>query len=336
MSNAQRLDSLGLLRGIAVLMVCFCHFGGALLYGNSYITIFKAFHDYGKFGVHMFFVISGFIIPLSLYNGKFGISDYFTFLYKRVIRLHPPYLLALAVTLTIMFYSYHVRNEIFPENISTIFQSLFYLHIPADNPVFWTLIVEWEYYLFIGITFCFLIKYPKLSLGFGVPILLAVAYLWLSNISLFAFIVFFLIGIAGFMVYSKQGSPLLNKLMLAGLILFSFCFYELAAAVTSLFTILFILLYKKNIPKYLLFTGEISYSIYLIHYPIGVKFLNLLYPKLDQQYAWELFFADLLFIILLSYCFYKLVEVPSERFAGKFKYKRKQKFKLEVRQVISF
>jgi surface polysaccharide O-acyltransferase-like enzyme len=82
MKKAQRLDSLDLLRGMAVIMVCVCHFGGTLSFEDPNTSIFHAFGIYGRYGVHMFFVISGFVIPLSLYIGKFWISNYFTFLQK--------------------------------------------------------------------------------------------------------------------------------------------------------------------------------------------------------------------------------------------------------------
>lgn len=91
----NKLDSLDLLRGIAVLAVCFCHFGGALSSGNWLAEIFGYLHTYGKYGVHVFFVISGFVIPLSLNKSQYTINQYGHFLLKRFVRLHPPYLVAL-------------------------------------------------------------------------------------------------------------------------------------------------------------------------------------------------------------------------------------------------
>jgi peptidoglycan/LPS O-acetylase OafA/YrhL len=118
-----------------------------------------------------FFVISGFVIPLSLLKGRYHINDYTRFLYKRVLRLHPPYLAALALTLIIMFLSYKARKVNFPENGVSIFKSIWYLHIPSDNPVFWTLAVEAQYYLFIGLFYILLTRYTKQSLFIGIPLL---------------------------------------------------------------------------------------------------------------------------------------------------------------------
>jgi peptidoglycan/LPS O-acetylase OafA/YrhL len=147
---------------------------------------------------------------------------------------------------------------------------------------------------------------------------------WLPFINFFSFIVFFLIGNVGFVVYTKQGNTLLNKLMLAGLIVFSFCSYGLTAAFISLLAILFILFYKKSVSKRVLLTGKISYSVYLLHYPIGVKFLILPFPILQQQSVWTLFIVALLMILVLSYFFYKWIKVPSEKLAFKFMYRQEQ------------
>src|SRR5256885_1756483 len=116
MKKVHRLDSLDLLRGIAALMVCICHLSSALMSRDNYPGLFEPLSLLGKFGVYMFFIVSGFVMPLSLYKGKFKVSNYFTFIHKRIIRLHIPYLCALAGTLIIMSISPILRNKPFPEN----------------------------------------------------------------------------------------------------------------------------------------------------------------------------------------------------------------------------
>ncbi len=159
-NKPNKLDSLVLLRGIAVIMVCLCHFGGALARPHQF-SFYSLFHEFGKYGVEIFFVISGFVIPLSLYKGRYKIGDYFRFLYKRFLRLQLPYVAGLVFTLLLMYFSYRLRSLPFPESPVSILKSIFYLHVPADNPVFWTLVVEVQYYFFIGLLFPFLIKFTK-------------------------------------------------------------------------------------------------------------------------------------------------------------------------------
>ena len=103
-----------------------------------------------------------------------------------------------------MYLSYSVRNEVFPENIISIFQSFFYLHIPADNPVFWTLRVEAEYYVFVGLLFPLLVKYPRLSSYILMPaLLLSSQVLELEIFRLSYYLVYFIIGILLFLFYDK-------------------------------------------------------------------------------------------------------------------------------------
>lgn len=320
--NNNSLDILVLLRAIAVLMVCFCHFGGALAEGHYFASLFINFQDYGKYGVHVFFVISGFVIPLSFFRGKYSFISYLKFLFKRVLRLHPPYLAALLLTLVVMYLSYSVRQIEFPENATTVFKSIFYLHAPADNPVFWTLMIEAQYYIFIGIFYISLIQLPRLTLVLFVPLLLWISQTFVSDyIGLFQFIVFFLVGTVGFLIYTKNGDYYLNYIVLISLFVFIFFINDRAAFLSTLISLLLILSVKRKIPSKIQFLGLISYSIYLIHFPIGIKFINFLKPKIDSSYSWLLFLATLVFIVLFSWVFYLLFESYSEKLSKKIKYK---------------
>ncbi len=311
-----------LLRGIAVLLVCFCHFGKPLSHGHALAGLFGWFNDYGRFGVHVFFVISGFVIPLSLWHGKYQIRDYGRFLYKRLLRLHPPYLAALALTLLIMFFAYKARHVAFPENALSILQSALYLHVPPDNPVYWTLIVEAQYYLFIGLFFAALMAYPRITLCVVTPILLALTQVDLPfHIWLLPYIPFFLIGTIGFLIYTSNGNPVLNTAVLFSVLVFSFFVHELPAFLASVATVTCIIACRIRIPRILQFPGKISYSIYLIHMPIGVKLINLAMRRLDPAYSGLLFLVTMMVIFVTSWLFYKIFEEFSENLSRKIKYR---------------
>lgn len=316
------MDSLVLLRGIAVAMVCFCHFGFPLSGDESAVLkLFSFFHNYGKYGVHIFFVISGFIIPYSLFRGKYQIKDYPLFLYKRLLRLQPPYLAALTLTLVVMYFSYKVRHVAFPENIGSILLCIPYFHFPSDNPVFWTLAVEAEYYLFIGLFFTLLTNHHKITNFIIIPILLIATQSFLSTyVTLLPYLVFFLVGNIGFLIYTNTGDNRINIFILGCLFVFIAFFYPKSVLCTSLFTLLFILLYKKKVPEILKFVGVISYSLYLIHFPLGIKIINLVKPKISPSHYWILFIATLAIIIALAYGFYKVFEEFSERISKRIKY----------------
>ncbi|WP_394805582.1 acyltransferase family protein [Hymenobacter tibetensis] len=322
LGTSGQLDSLLLLRGIAVILVCLCHFGDNLSEGHAFAELFYIFYQYGKYGVHVFFVISGFIIPYSLYKSNYTISSLPTFLAKRILRLHPPYLAALFLTLVIMFLSYKVRGLEFPESFSSIAKSVVYLHIPPDNPVFWTLLVEAQYYLFIGCFYVLLVHYQKLCIYAVMPLLLVISYLFTSeDQSLVRYIVFFLIGNVCFLLYAKNDYFFLNLLSIGYLLVFTALFYETAEFLFTSFTLLFILAFRQPISKLLLFPGQISYSIYLIHFPIGMKLINLTKNKIDPSYSWLLLVVALVVSLVTSYIFYILFEKYSERASKKIRYK---------------
>ena len=315
------LDNLILLRGIAILMVCFCHLGAPLSQGHILAKLFSNFSQYGKFGVHIFFVISGFVIPLSFYMGGYQIHDYWRFLMKRFLRLHPPYLAGLLVTLLIMFFSYKQRHMVFPEDTLSILKSLFYFHIPPDNPVFWTLIVEAQYYLFIGIFYILIVRKPAIALYIFIPILAVLSQTNIVDyVALFLFLPFFLIGTTGFLLYTKTGNRNAIFFILIGLLVFTFINFETPAFLFSLGTIIIILTSRGSVSDLLKFPGKISYSMYLIHFPIGVKLVNYLKPRIDVSYSWILFITALMVIVAASWVFYKLFEEYSERLSKKIRY----------------
>ena len=91
-----------LLRGLAALMVCLYHF---ICTTTDYITdeiTLNIFH-FGELGVSMFFMISGIVLPLSMINSNYKTSSWKSFLLKRIIRIEPPYLLAVLLVLTGLF-----------------------------------------------------------------------------------------------------------------------------------------------------------------------------------------------------------------------------------------
>jgi peptidoglycan/LPS O-acetylase OafA/YrhL len=321
-SHGNHLDSLVLLRSIAVIMVCCCHFGYPLLSNNFSSVFFKLCQQYGGYGVQIFFVISGFIIPYSLLKGNYRLINYPQFLYKRLVRLHPPYLAALALTLAIMLVSYRARHVPFPEDITSILRSVFYLHSPPDNPVFWTLLTEAQYYIFIGIFYTLLMSHVRIAYFIVIPAIIFLGHTVLNPyILISSYVAYFFIGNVVYMIHTNNGEKISNYFTLIGILLFVGFFHGTPPLVFSTVTILFILLFKKPIPSLPAFIGKISYSIYLIHFPLGVKLINFFKPRINPSYNWLLFSATTLLLIGTSWAFYKLFEEFSERFSKRIKYK---------------
>ena len=73
------------------------------------------------------------------------------------------------------------------------------------------------------------------------------------------------------------------------------------------------------------FIGKISYSLYLTHHTAGLRFLNLgLRMHLNASGRLMLYFASLLFCILIAWLFYLLIEKPSLKWAERLSYRDKE------------
>src|ERR1017187_46026 len=158
-TSHQRLSTLDALRGLAALGVCWFHFTN----GNKAFLpdgLLKSSGAYGWLGVEMFFVISGFIIPYTLQRSGYRSSDYGRFLIKRIIRLDPPYLVAILAVIALNYASAAspgFNGPHFNFSLVQVTLHLGYLNVffgyPWLNPVFWTLAIELQYYLAVGLLF---------------------------------------------------------------------------------------------------------------------------------------------------------------------------------------
>ncbi len=181
----SRVEYLDGLRGVAILLVLAFHsysrWPEIVPYGNAYKD-FPLF-QLGWLGVELFFLISGFVIFMTLDKTKsFG-----TFIYKRWLRLFPAMLLA-----SVMIYFtaplFYERPAGSPDLLDMIpgltfiepawWSKLLGTQIKPLEGAFWSLYVEFKFYVLAGLIYYFLGR--KLL----VPVLL---FLFLSSITITEF-----------------------------------------------------------------------------------------------------------------------------------------------------
>ena len=149
MEKKVRIVELDSLRGLAALAVVFYHY--TTRYQLDFGHIKKPYllnFEYGSLGVQLFFIISGFVIFMTLLNVK----SLFEFIYKRMSRLYPAYIFAVILTATL------VHIFILPDRMTSLKVTLinltmlegFMRNIPAVDGVYWTLTVELAFYILMG------------------------------------------------------------------------------------------------------------------------------------------------------------------------------------------
>ncbi|MBD2445267.1 acyltransferase [Dolichospermum sp. FACHB-1091] len=334
------LESIHLIRGIAALLVLIDHTFGWIDLGSISIFI-KPFDGHGQLAVTAFFVISGFILPYSMYP-IYRLRHYPTFIIKRLIRLDPVYLSALLFSIVISFVKAQFATRGEPWNLSFggILAHMLYM-VPFTkykwmNEVFWTLGIEFQFYVVLGLAFPLL----KLLIDKHKKTWLYLIIITLSVISIFigdegtklgfvicSYVPLFMIGLVGFLYYIN----FCDRIAFITLLLLLFNIYifspmgSLEKSLVALLTILLIVLWKAPLIK-VRFFGTISYSLYVIHYPITSLINGNIGKKLVAEsdfwaaIPWIFPLSSLIISLSASFLLYRLVELPSMNLAKRIQY----------------
>ena len=173
--NKVRLKNLDFLRAGAIIMVLIFHI--TQQYADS-LAGFWRYAQVGKFGVDLFFALSGYLIGGLFFDEKNNSSKVLIprFIYRRVSRTVPPYLVALLISyLAVYFY----RNQSFDFGYLFFLQN-YYEQIPFFL-ISWSLCVEEHFYLILPFVLSFifwLVKKPSLAVA-GFLLALSLVPLWL-------------------------------------------------------------------------------------------------------------------------------------------------------------
>lgn len=319
----RRVATVEYLRGPAAVAVAWFHLT------NGYSPGFaKASGSLGWLGVQTFFVISGFIIPYAIhstYQG-YGLSDYPGFVARRAARLEPPYLASIALVIALAYASSLApifAGPKFDVHIGQVAAHFLYL-VPIFKlewlqPVYWTLAYECMFYLFIGLAFPLICARTSNRWLW----LLAVAGL-LAAVQLGALPFQLLLFALGIAVYRRIcGMDHWSFTVLAlGLAAVGFGlqkeFYIGVVGVRS--AVVIWVLNGFTLPPIFdrLFSGlaAISYSLYLVHIPIGGRVVHLgarFVKGPAAEIALSLF--GLVVSIVFAAIFWRVFEQPAVRFA---------------------
>lgn len=312
------VEVLNPLRAIAALGVCLVHFGGLGLFGKSIIT---NFFSAGQLGVYVFFVISGFIIPYSLYNSGYKTKNFLRYIFRRSTRIDPPYFAAIVLTL-LLSYLVTIRPGYVGEQFHfDFFQLLSHLTytIPLTkydwyNHVFWTLCIEFQYYIIIGLSMEFITK-STFPINLIILLIVSLSSLFYFDKAYYCISTYSQVFCVGIITYLFKIDRISIKQFFLSLLLFFIIAYLQSTNTIIYFvsiTTAIVIAFFNYSNRVLNFIGKISYSLYITHCLIVTIFGYILKRVAMSLSTKFLFLAlELTVAILFAYFFFWLVE---ERF----------------------
>jgi peptidoglycan/LPS O-acetylase OafA/YrhL len=331
--DAVHLHSIDLLRGVASLSVALYH----LVHERP--EHFDAFPwllrvtNYGHFGVEIFFVISGFVIPYALHHAGYTLRSFGTFMLKRLARLEPPYLVSILICIAIAV----ICQQAFPFSWQQLALHLAYLntffHYKWLNAVYWTLAIEFQYYILIGLLFPVLMRtYGAIIMG-----LVGCALAWLvrDHTLVFVHFPFFFLGMVLFQLkIRKLSSGRGATLMLLSAITIFFI-HDFMYVLCGLSTLMVMVLPVRGHRAWMFF-GGISYSLYLLHAPlseVGMRFIAG-FGTSDSVMALALL-PCMVALIALSWMYRIAIEAPAHRWSKKIRYLIRSGKKFQTKCLLS-
>ena len=284
-SEPERLAALDSLRALAAYSVVLFHYtygyARAVAPHSRSIPAFQ----YGHFGVELFFVISGFVILLTLERSK----SIYDFALRRFARLYPPYVASLLITGALVFgigfnpLHLHASSAAF----SVIIGLPDLVGAKDLDPSYWTLGLEISFYTIAAVaTFILPIRFEAACLCWiAASVLVRVFLTAHARLHMFIASDFSAVFVSGAMLFRLMRSQRCNVLALATLgVALSACFFaqgtiglDLPRAAYGVIICPFVaLVYLSTAGKLrilnfrpLVILGRASYSLYLIHQIMG-------------------------------------------------------------------
>lgn len=280
-SQQERLIGLDALRGLAALAVVLFH------YSTSYqMQVGHAdplpFHFYiGNYGVQLFFLISGFVIFMTLERTRRA-SD---FVVSRFSRLFPAYWSAILITLVtvslIGLPQQHLPARDLIANFSMVQEFFGFRSLDGS---YWTL--EIELFFYVQMLFWFMVgqlERIRWIIGAWLVMVLVFGFFqyqgWhfsysVRELLILEYIPFFAMGILFYRIHTRPAETLVNALLIGACLLvigavYRPDFFWVALVCVAIFTAFLRGALDWLGSRPLAFLGTLSYSLYLLHQAIG-------------------------------------------------------------------
>lgn len=323
--EVSRISELDSLRGLAALSVVLFHYTHQYgeIFGSDLTTYLLDF-SFGHYGVDFFFVISGFVIFLTLTRSKNGLQ----FVYNRGARLYPTFWVCLILTFLVTSFAGLERLERTPQElILNLTMVPGFLSSRLVDGAYWSLAVELLFYGLMFTLFLTRLLHRIEWVGFFWLILMVLNKVFpdlfnqlgiVASLLNLKYGMLFLIGINFYKIYQAEGGPINHIQIVACAAVALVVNPILEYAVVTLACIVVFYLFTLGKLKILrarplLFLGKISYSWYLLHQFIGYTIISALVGS-GVTSSLALLLVPMASTIFISYIVWKYVEVPSNLF----------------------
>ena len=338
-----RIQSLDALRGLAALAVAWFHIthGGKIIDESSQPLLQTAasFGLYGHHGITLFFVLSGFVIPLSMqrtiqgFGVRAALHKLPRFMLPRLVRLWPPFVAANVLAIGLNWISTFVpgyRGQFqatpYQAAFSLSSDSLFITGLLGGVwilVVAWTLALEVQFYFIAGlvepITASARRHRPLPIMFLGLISISLLCWVFPSPSLVFSVLPAFALGwVSAHQHLTPSRFDWLGIAWLLVLIAARTGFEQSGVAALCVALIAFAARFPEKAPKPLLWLGGISYSLFLTHVPIGGRVVNLLLrSSLPAAIQVLVCLLALALSLLVAWMFWALVERPCHRLSRK-------------------
>jgi peptidoglycan/LPS O-acetylase OafA/YrhL len=316
----SRLQELDALRGIAALCVMLFHYTVHYSIDCPGAVPAEIRMPWGRYGVQLFFVISGFVIFLTLSRAR-TIAD---FAVNRFIRLYPAYWVCIAITFCVLLgMPLAGLNVPFSAAVANLTMLQYWLQQPFVDSAYWTLGVELVFYLMVsGLRVCGWIDKAERWIALWLLAIFAVRFALIQGMNLsplirtslllehgqffFAGVLFYRAKVLGFTV---------ERVFLLGACAGAAYYLRDAAHGAALLVaeLVFVAFLRGWLGwlcvRPLLWIGAISYPLYMLHQNIGMTILWRLQQHGYQSQVWIL--APVAVSLLLAAAVHYWVELPS-------------------------
>jgi peptidoglycan/LPS O-acetylase OafA/YrhL len=319
-------------------MVVLFHYAFRGYIANSSILEFPMLgylFKYGYLGVNLFFLISGFVIYMSIEN-----SNLLDFIKSRIVRLYPAFWVCVSITALVI---YLYGSPVFSISLKQYFANLTmingFFNVDNIDGVYWTLLVEIKFYLIIGFVLFFnkikanhmtsfltgwlIVSYSQFVINYDSSIVLKL----IREILILNFSSYFIAGIVLFKIFKEGPILKFTSILFACYILSillaikeatslslivntDFSTIVIISSLTTFYVLMFLMSTDRlnflNKSSFLRF-GLLTYPLYLIHQNVGFIIFNE-YGMLINKYL--LLILVLTTMLVVSYAINRYVEIP--------------------------